>query len=222
MTEIEINFYEKFAQAVEDGTKRQTMRKAKCTKVKAFKGEHCIVPGYTEPECYDEMSCYTYKIKAGDTLKLYTGLGQRKYCKRWPDRLSPHCESTAAIDMKTGKCETSKVCQSGGAKPLRKATCTESFPVKFEDLTDGVALMDGFRDKEVIKTTTGAVRLLNYRFWVLIDVIFGRFIKIPLVEKKKILNDGINELITALDQLKNFLIENYDAKDGDVFQITRW
>lgn len=33
-----------------------------------------------------------------------------------------------------------------GAKLLREATCTESFPIKFEDLTEEIAWADGFKN----------------------------------------------------------------------------
>lgn len=171
---------------IEDGTKRQTIRQAKCKTdclgLKVF------------GNCHGQADCQEYinRIKPGDTLQLYTGMMQNKYCK------GGYCSSghredgnrSALAPKGIVKCNLgdgrADVCEWSGAKLLKTTTCTESFPIKFEDLTEEIALLDGFF--HLVKLITNQ----------------------PQIET------------SALDQLKDFLIKTYDAKDGDVFQIHRW
>jgi hypothetical protein len=179
-----VPFKEEFAADVESGEKRQTIRLAKCT----VETGRCVMPfSWESGKCFGECKGYTFRIKPGDTLQLYTGLRQRKYCK---DRGSVFYKTNVeknpercSHDLKTiTKCGD---CKRRGAKLLKEATCTESFPIKFEDLTEEIAKLDGFKAG-----------------------------KSP--------SKDINVIWTPLQHLRYFLITQYDAKDGDVFQIVRW
>jgi hypothetical protein len=189
-------FKEEFATAVEDGSKGQSIRGAECiTKDCMYNGGDVPYCSSEKPECFFTCRYYKHRYKVGDTLQLYTGLMQRKYCKRKvdvknPDKIEP-CHPAKRFNLvdKNLRCiqpdkdKYGYKCGWLGAKLLKTATCTESFPIKFEDLTEEIAYKDGFIPQFV---------------------------------------GGYKMHITSLELLQEFLIKTYDAKDGMVFQITRW
>ncbi len=185
-----IGFKEQFASAVENDIKLQSLRPANCINRKGC--------GALRKGLCDLMTCeeYEHRIKPGDTLQLYTGLMQRKYCK--------HKEN---LD-KEGRCKPKPIhnfcaisgealwkCSYKGAKLLKTATCTASNPIRFEDLTEEDARLDGFE-----KTCQALCDDRCHK---------GQ----PCLSHS---NKG------ALKELKDFLIKTYDAKPKDVFQVIRW
>lgn len=187
-----VPFKEEFADDVEDGSKGQTIRGAECyNKTCDYNGGDTPWCSKEKPECFLSCSGYTPRYKVGDTLQLYTGLMQKLYCKL------KHCVIVPKfININTKACELPQWCTHQGAKLLKETTCTESFPIKFEDLTEEIARLDGFKSSWNQK-------------WFCDDICpeTGR---------------GMCMMCSPLTKVKMFLKINYDAKDGDVFQVIRW
>ncbi|MCK5608997.1 hypothetical protein KAR91_44395 [Candidatus Pacearchaeota archaeon] len=184
-----VPFKKEFADAVEDGSKGQTIRGAECyNKTCTYNGGDTPWCSLEKPDCFLSCSGYTPRYKVGDTLQLYTGLMQRKYCKA-PEIECHEMDKDKTCNFEDYKIKTSKItCDNKGAKLLKETTCTESFPIKFEDLTEEIARQDGFKSYEVPSRA----------------------------------GECYCDIIPALKELKDFLINEYDAKDGDVFQVIRW
>lgn len=216
-----IGFKEQFAPAVEDGTKRQAILPAECKYDEgicnfsmsqrkdgftSFGRSHIERDYKKGGRCYLLCPVYTPRIKPGDTLQLYTGLRQRKYCTnagatefkdRVNDKLITFC------DVMEYQC--SNECPYRGAKLLKTATCTESFPIKFEDLTEEIARLDGFTSE----------KYYDFNVTLKTEIFDSKGDKEVEIEQTKV-------PMSSLSQLKAFLIKTYNAKDGDVFQIVRW
>ena len=238
-----IPFKEEFAKPVEDGTKGQTIRQAKC--VTDCDREGMDFYEIYQPSCYVKCNLYEHRIKKGDTLQLYTGMMQRLYCKR-----KGFCDwalDAEEIDVKTLKCTWSNECMWKGAKLLKTTTCTESFPIKFEDLIEEIAVQDGFKRAriaihpgEIISETDGQRHFISADRLARLYGIKIRPLDVTVWDFRRPENNiGLNPddflhlyplrsgkyhkiKWTALSQLKDFLTKQYKAKDGDVFQVIRW
>lgn len=207
---VSIPFKEYFAPAVEAGTKRQTIRQAKCIHFAPDIWPNPCRKGFTEsvmdkpPKCYILCPYYKNRIKPGDTLQLYTGLRQRKYCKH-PEKIhnvesNKKCHPIMIHDFCSISRKKPYECNWQGAKLLKTATCTESFPIKFEDLKENreMALKDGFKDNR--------------------DEGYCKGLKGCPPNNHPAFCDNCS----AEWKLCLFLVKNYDAKDGYVFQVVRW
>ena len=142
-----VPFKEEFATAVEDGSKGQSIRGAECyNKTCDYNGGDTPWCSLEKPDCFLSCSGYTPRYKVGATLQPYTGLMRRKWCKlsNKKAKFGKRCSSSYSLGVP---------CYDGcgflGAKLLKTATCTESFPIKFEDLTEEIARLDGFKPKVI-------------------------------------------------------------------------
>lgn len=160
-----VPFKEEFADDVENDRKCQSIRPAECVNKSCQKnGGTRHYNFHPKPKCFLHCWAYKHRYKVGDTLQLYTGLMQRKHCN--PNKKPPKPLSKRGQPKRFTKSETENIllcpskgpyslcqldggCYFQGAKLLKETTCTESFPIKFEDLTEEIARLDGFKNKTV-------------------------------------------------------------------------
>jgi DNA-directed RNA polymerase subunit H (RpoH/RPB5) len=188
---------------VEDGRKEQSAREAKCIHEKKDGrcsdigvGSKCLIFWGEESIC----TRYQHRIKPDDTLQLYTGLRQKKYCKIENEIFGFAEVTDKELCWIDGK-QPCKSCEHRGAKLLRKATCTKSFPILYEKITEQYAILDGFEKGYQIG-------LCDEENW------------------KCLYSSGEKTsqcyLCLPLDKMRDFLIRAYEAKNGKAIQIIRW
>ncbi len=134
---------------VADRRKCRTYRKAECIHEKTCGGYYdteCTDKGTGQsfvrpPLCYLICPRYEYRFKKGTTIHAYTGLRQRKYCKNKVHTILLSCPS---VDEE-GKCHREIKCMHQGALLLRPdlPECTDTYPIKLKDITEGDARLDG-------------------------------------------------------------------------------
>lgn len=191
---VALPFKEHSAADVESGKRKQKIIQAKCKDKECQRACNpfggCVVVSDEGVIC----PLYQNKIEPGDTLQLYTGQGERKYCKnpiaRFGEKVTDDMPCWLSEVDQGWHCRD---CNDKGAKLLKTTTCTKSFPIKFEDLTEEIARLEGFEVK------------FEQRIFGAVDEIGSESV-----------------MITALYQLQDSLIKQYKAKDGDVFQVVRF